>query len=389
MADDLYTKLLELFRETNIYSAEQGRSLAKLRLPKIIFDFIEGSTGTESAPERNREGFKQINLRPRVLKNVSNRTLSTNFLSKEYGLPIGFSPMGMCGLSCVNADQHMAKSALEFNIPVVTSTAASISLEHMRDHAKTNSWFQLYSASTIEATLPLIERAKLAGYENLVLTVDVPQVSQRIRDLRNGFAMPFKIGPSQFLDFAFHPRWSVSMYINGAPSPENFRVDGVAKFDREASRSAADWAFLKQLRDIWKGRLIIKGVNDTEDALEIKNIGCDAVWVSNHGGRQLDSAPSSISRLPIMRKALGKEFPIIFDSGVRTGDDVVKALACGADLVMLGRPILFCLGAQGPKGLRSFLKSLELEISNIMAQIGIVSIAEIDKNCINFHGGNG
>jgi len=382
MADDLYTRLLESIRETNIYSAEQGRNLAKLRLPKIIFDFIEGSTGTESTPDRNMDGFKEINLRPRVLRNVSNRNLTTNFLSKKYGLPIGFAPMGMCGLSCVNADQHMAKCALEFNIPVVVSTAASISLEHMREHAKSNSWFQLYSASTIEATLPLIERAKLTGYENLVLTVDVPQISQRIRDLRNGFAMPFKIGPSQFLDFVLHPRWSVSMYLNGAPSPENFRIGGLAKFDREASRSAADWEFLKQLRDIWKGRLIIKGVNDTEDALEIKKIGCDAVWVSNHGGRQLDSAPSSISRLPIIRKALGKGFPIIFDSGVRTGDDVVKALACGADLVMLGRPILFCLSAQGPKGLQSFLKSLEVEISNIMAQIGTTSIAEINKNCI-------
>ena len=382
MFDHLYSTLLNPLKPRVIYSAEQARLIAKKRIPRIIFDFMDGATGTESTPKRNSMAFESVNLQPRVPKNVSVRKLNATILGEKFSFPFGFSPMGMSGLSCPNADSFMAKIAIEKNIPVVVSTAASTSLENMRNKAGEHSWFQLYSASTLEETLPIIERARAAGYEKLVLTVDVPQVSKRIRDLQNGFAMPFKVGPAQFIDFACHPRWSIPMLLHGVPFPENFVNNGKKEFKRDADRSAADWDFLSKLRDIWKGSLVIKGITHSDDALRVKKIGCDAIWVLNHGGRQLVSAPAALHRLPLIRTAVGKEFPLIFDSGVRTGDDIVKALALGANFVMLGRPILYSLAAGGEGGLNSFLGSISDELSVVMAQLGLTSITEIDKNCL-------
>ena len=382
MFNHLYAIFSNPLKPIVIYSSDQARLIAKKRIPRIIFDFIDGATGKESTPKRNFAAFERLNLQPRVLKNVSIRNLNTSLLGENFSLPFGFSPMGMSGLSCPNADLFLASVAIEKNIPVVVSTAASISLENMRNKAGEHSWFQLYSASTLEETLPLIERARAAGYKKLVLTVDVPQVSKRIRDLQNGFAMPFKIGPAQFIDFACHPRWSIPMLLNGVPFPENFLVDGKKEFKRDADRSAANWDFLSKLRDIWTGALVIKGVTHSEDALKIKKIGCDAIWVSNHGGRQLDSAPAAIDKLPFIRQAVGKQFPLIFDSGVRSGDDIVKALALGANFVMLGRPILYSLAAGGESGLNSFIGSISDELSTVMAQLGLTSISQIDKSCL-------
>lgn len=382
MFNHLYSTLLNPLKPRVLFSADQARLIAKKRIPRIIFDFIDGATGTESTRKRNFTAFESVKLQPRVLKNVSVRKLNTSILGEKYSLPFGFSPMGMSGLSCANADSFMAKIAIEKNIPIVVSTAASISLESMRNKAGQHSWFQLYSASTLEETLPIIERARAAGYEKLVLTVDVPQVSKRIRDLQNGFAMPFKIGPAQFIDFACHPRWSIPMLLHGVPFPENFVINGKKEFKRDADRSAADWNFLNKLRDIWTGSLVIKGVTHPNDALRIKKIGCDAIWVSNHGGRQLDSAPAALDRLPLIRDAVGKKFPLIFDSGIRTGDDIVKSLALGANYVMLGRPILYSLGAGGESGLNSFMGSISDELSVVMAQLGLTSIGDIDKNCL-------
>jgi len=365
-----------------IYNSDDARKRARRRIPRIIFDFIDGATGAELTPDRNIVAFKSINLQPRALKNVSKRKLNTTVLNEKFSLPFGFAPMGMSGLSVANADSFMATTAIEKNIPIGVSTAASSSLEDMRNKAGAHAWFQLYSASSLEETLPFVERARVAGYKKLILTVDVPQVSKRIRDIRNGFAMPFKIGPAQFIDFACHPFWSIPMLVHGIPFPENFRINGEKKFQRDADRSAADWSFLKKLRDVWKDDLIIKGITHPEDAVKVKKIGCDAIWVSNHGGRQLDSCPSAISRLPIIRDALGKDYPLLFDSGIRTGDDIIKALALGANFIMIGRPILYSLGAGGQNGLDTFVTSLSEEVSTVMAQLGLNSISEINKSCI-------
>jgi L-lactate dehydrogenase (cytochrome) len=240
-------------------------------------------------------------------------------------------------------------------------------------------WFQLYLLRSPDFAMELADRAAAAGYEVLVLTVDVPVVSRRIRDLRNGFLVPFRFGPKQVLDFARHPRWSMATLYHGAPRSMNFdTAEGGPGFVRGASRGSADWAFLDQLRKRWTGKLVVKGVLSPADAVRIKEAGADAVYVSNHGGRQLDSAPAAIHALPQVRAAVGADYPLIFDSGLRGGEDIVKALASGADFVMLGRAFLYAIGAEGARGLAALIDVLADEISVTLAQIGRRRIEDVD-----------
>ncbi len=349
-----------------------ARRLAKKRLPRLVFDYIDGAAGQETASEGNMAGLAQIKLAPRVLADLQLPNLGTPFLGRVYKLPFGVAPMGMCNLACPGADLVLAAMAAEMAMPLGVSTAASTPLEQMFKASGGQAWFQLYVSGTAESGLALAQRAAQAGYETLVLTVDVPKVAPRPRDVRNGFQMPFRIRPQQFLDFALHPRWSLATLWAGAPAPANFDPSQ-GGFDRHATRAGANWAFLDRLRAQWRGRLIVKGVMHPDDAQRIQAAGADAIYVSNHGGRQLDSAPSAISALHHIRQRLGPEYPLVFDGGVRSGEDIVKALACGANVVMLGRPVLYALAASGERGLRQWLGGLTEEIAVALSQLGLSS----------------
>ena len=354
--------------------------MARRRLPRMIFDFVEGAAGREVASVRNQSAFDRIELQPRVMGDVATRSLEASLFGRRFGAPFGIAPMGMCNLVWPNADRMLASAARAFDIPVCLSSAASSSIEDMRDWTGENAWFQLYVNRSTDAAIDMAERAKRAGYEVLILTVDVPQVSRRVRDLRNGFQVPFRIGPRQFLDFAMHPRWSLTTLLNGVPSPGNFSLDDEAtRFDRDASRAGADWRFLDRLRTLWPGRLVVKGVASAQDAVRIRNAGGDAVYVSTHGGRQLDSAPAAISVLPEIRAAVGRDYPLIFDSGLRSGEDVAKALALGADFVMLGRPILYAIGAEGETGLMSLLRIMAEDLDIALAQLGLTEPRQLSE----------
>ena len=349
----------------------------------MIFDFIEGAAGREVATARNQARFDQITLQPRVMETVGARRLDTQFLGRTHGLPFGIAPMGMCNLTHPGADRALASAARSFDIPLCLSSAASTSIEEMRDWAGDHAWFQLYVGASMEQSLDMVHRARAAGYDTLILTVDVPQVARRARDLRNGFQMPFRLTPRLIWDFASHPRWSLPMLWNGAPEPRNFSAGGSAtRFDRSASRAGADWDFLDRLRDLWPGRLIVKGVSSARDARRIQAAGVDAIQVSNHGGRQLDSAPAAIDLLPRIRAAVGPGYPLIFDSGLRHGEDIVKALALGADFVMLGRPLLYALGAEGERGLTALIRIVAEETSLTLAQVGLSDIGAISAEIL-------
>lgn len=365
---------------SRIHCAADARRLAHLRLPRLVFDFVDGATGREVGAHKNATAFDQIELTPRVMVPTNGRNLSTEIFRRTFNCPFGIAPMGMCNLIWPGADGMLARLAKSRNIPLGVSFASSTTLEEMRDWAGPNAWFQLYVQGEADAALAMAERASEAGYEVLVLTVDVPQVSRRVRDLNNGFTVPFRIGPRQFLDFAAHPRWALATLRHGAPAPQNFR--GSTGFDRTASRAGADWTFLKRLRGAWPGTLVVKGVMSAEDALRIRNAGADAVWVSNHGGRQLDAAPPAISVLPHIRRAVGPEYPLIFDSGIRQGEDVVRALALGANFVMLGRPVLYAIGAEGEAGLTAYFDALQDELEIAMAQLGLSDVNQIERAVI-------
>ena len=369
---------------TKIHTIDDAIRLSKKRLPKLVFDFIDGASGDDKLAEINSTALDQIRLEPKVFRNVENRNLSKKIFDFHFDYPFGFAPMGMTNLSWPEADKMIAKESAYNNIPTCVSMASSTTLEDMFTFSEGHSWMQIYIFQSEEFIMELLKRAESIGYKVLILTVDVPILSRRARDDRNGFGYPFKIGPKQFLDFALHPQWSLTTLFKGAPQPMNYVTSksGDQIFRRKESRGATDWNTLKRVREAWKGKLIIKGVMNSEDAMKIKEAGADAIQVSNHGGRQLDSATASINALPLIRKALGDDFPILFDSGIRSGSDILRALALGANFVMFGRPLMYAIGADGARGLRRIINLIKEELSTNLGLVGLTDINEVDKKII-------
>ena len=376
---------LELFQK--LYSVSEAQSLAKVKLPKLIYDFVEGSAGDESLRDLNSAALDKIRLMPRVLVDVSKRSLGLQFLGRDYGLPFGVAPMGMCNLVWPLADQIIAREAARRRFPVAVSTASSTTLERMIELADGFAWFQLYADQSPEFVSDLIERAASANYGCLILTVDVPIPSRRLRDLRNGFSYPFHWTMKKVWQFAKYPTWSTRMILtslrNGMPEPANYSSSkhGI-KFDRNAPRTGANWEFLKQLRDKWSGKLVVKGVLCPDDAILIKNLGVDAIYVSNHGGRQLNAAPTAIDSLISIRETVGKNYPLIYDGGIRNGEHVVKAMASGANFTMLGRSVMYALGASGKVGMECVIESIEKECDSSMGLLGCCSSSEVGSHSL-------
>ena len=367
-----------------IFSIKDARELSRKRLPKLVFDFIDGASGDEKLAEINSRALDQIRLEPKVLRNVEKRSLKKKVLGYEFDFPFGFAPMGMTNLSWPGADSMLAAESARNNIPTCVSMASTTTLEKMYELSEGHSWMQLYIFQDENFVMELLDRAKNTGYEVAILTVDVPVLSRRTRDDKNGFSYPFKIGPKQFFDFATHPTWSLSTLLSGIPKPMNYVTsksgDGI--FKRKESRGSTDWDTLKRVRDKWKGKLIIKGVMSPDDAKQIKEAGADAIQVSNHGGRQLDSATAAINMLPLIRKSVGNDFPLIFDSGIRSGSDIVRALAFGADYAMIGRPVMYAMGADGKKGLRRIVEIIKEEASTTLGLVGLNDINDVTSNIV-------
>jgi len=373
-----------IFPSQKIFSIKDARELSRKRLPKLVFDFIDGASGDEKLAEINSRALDQIRLEPKVLRNVEKRSLKKQILGYEFDFPFGFAPMGMTNLSWPGADSMLAAESARNNIPTCVSMASTTTLEKMYELSEGHSWMQLYIFQDENFVMELLDRAKNTGYEVAILTVDVPVLSRRTRDDKNGFSYPFKIGPKQFFDFATHPTWSLSTLLSGIPKPMNYVTsksgDGI--FKRKESRGSTDWDTLKRVRDKWKGKLIIKGVMSPDDATKIKGAGADAIQVSNHGGRQLDSATAAINMLPLIRKSVGSDFPLIFDSGIRSGSDIVRALAFGADYTMIGRPLMYAMGADGKKGLRRIVEIIKEEASTTLGLVGLNDINDVTSNIV-------
>ncbi|MEX2127498.1 MAG: alpha-hydroxy acid oxidase [Xanthobacteraceae bacterium] len=367
-----------------IASVSDFRAGAKRRMPKFAFDYLDGGAGDEIGVRRNIEAFDELKLKPRMLVNIEHRDLTTNFLGRKWAAPFGIAPIGVGNLLWPRAEETIAHAALAANIPYTISTPACTSLETIREIAGDNAWFQLYVGRAEEMVSGLVARADEAGYDVMLVTVDVPVPPRRLRDIRNNFTMPFAWTPRVVYELVTHPAWSLQTLMAGRPrfaNMERYAPTGgaqpLARYMSSQVTGRFDWSELKKLRDRWPRKLIAKGLLTAEDAVKAKQIGCDGVVVSNHGGRQLGSLPSSIEMLPEIRKAVGPDFPLILDSGVRSGEHIVKALASGADFVLIGRAMMYAVAALGREGPKAAIDLLTDEMLNTLGQIGYPIIAEL------------
>jgi isopentenyl diphosphate isomerase/L-lactate dehydrogenase-like FMN-dependent dehydrogenase len=353
-------------------------------MPRFAFDYLDGGAGDESGIRRNIEAFDAIKLKPRMLVNVEHRDLSTTLFGRKWNLPFGTAPIGVGNLLWPRAEETIARAAVAANIPYTISTPACTSLEDIRKIAGENAWFQLYVGRAEVMVKDLVDRAEAAGYDLMFVTVDVPVPPRRLRDIRNNFTMPFAWSPWVFWQLLIHPEWSLRTAIAGRPRFANMEryapIQGVQPLARYMSSQVTgrfDWTELKKLRDRWKGKLIPKGLLTAEDALLAKEIGCDGIVVSNHGGRQLASLPASIEVLPEIRAAVGPKFPLILDSGIRSGEHIVKALASGADFVLIGRAMMYAVAGLGAAGPKTAIQLLTDEMLQTLGQIGYTDIASL------------
>ena len=371
------------------YSIEDLRQAAKRRLPRAVFDFIDGGAEDENTLRDNRAAFERLRLAPKVLVDVSKVDAGTTILGVPSRLPIAIAPTGAVGFGWRGGDVAIAKAAAAFGIPYSLSMSGTASIESIAREAPGRLWFQAYFLKQRDYTLGLIDRARQAGYEALIVTADVPVGGKRERDYRNHFAVPFRFTPKNLLDFASRPGWAWSMR-SGIPVMEN--LTGLAPEAKDTAALASsvarnndatlDWDVLKRVRDRWPGKMLVKGILRPDDAERAVATGCEGVIVSNHGGRQLDGAGAAFDALPAIARAVGGKSAVLLDGGVRRGVDVVKALASGAQAVMIGRATLYGVCAAGEAGAKCALEILSGELERSMQLCGVRSIGEIGPDLL-------
>lgn len=373
----------------NALNIEDLRRIAERRLPRIAYDFLERGAEDDVTLAENRAVFERIHFKPRTLVDVSGRSRQVTLFGKTYTSPFGIAPTGAAGLYCFEADIALARAAEAAGVPFVLSTASFITMERVAQETGGVKWFQLYMSKDREAAGKLVARARDAGYEALVVTTDIPVGGNREQNRRNGFEIPFRLHVGNMIDGALHPHWLLNVFVrtlldSGVPRFQNVdtNVGGriVAKNLSEfrARRDALDWSDIAWLREFWPRKLLVKGVLTAADAVLAAQYGADGIFVSNHGGRQLDGAVSPVEVLPEIVAAVGDRLAIMVDSGFRRGSDIVKALALGADMVFVGRAPLYGATAGGEAGVARALEILASEVDRVMALIGCTRIEDLN-----------
>lgn len=355
-----------------LFNVEEYRQEARRRLPRFVFDYLDGGSEDEVALRGNRRAFEAIKMTPRQLNDVSVRDQSVDWFGKRLPMPIVIAPTGLNGLYRRDGDILLARAASRLGIPFALSTASNNSIEEVAKASNGDLWFQLYVMNRDFAD-QLVDRALAANFSHLVLTVDVAMGGKRERDERNNFVMPFRFRPKTIVDILRHPRWLWHVGRHGAPSMANLAVDTATDPNTQAALlsrkmdASFDWDDLKRLRDRWPRRLLVKGILHPKDAERAIALGVDAIVISNHGGRQLDIAPAPIDVLPGFSSI---NAPILMDSGIRRGSDIVKALSLGASAVMIGRAALFGLAVGGEQGVVDVVELLRTEIDRTQVLLG-------------------
>ena len=376
----------------NPVTALDYRRLAKKRLPRFLFEYIDGGANDEDTLAANVSDFRRFKLQQRVMRNVENIDTSTVLSGQPASMPLALAPIGIAGMMGRRGEVLGVRGAEAAGIPFTTSTLGICPLEEIQAATDLPFWFQLYMLRDRELVVSLLERAVAAGCETLVFTVDLPVAGMRHRDARNPALSGRLAGKAvKFWQIATRPRWAVDVGLKGGPhilgnlremvagsdDLNEYQAFVQTQFDRSVT-----WDDIAWLRSLWKGKLIIKGVMTREDALEAADVGADGVVVSNHGGRQLDGVSSSILKLPEVVAAVGDRIEVYMDGGIRSGIDVVKAVALGANGVLIGRPWVWAMAGRGQQGLTDLLGVFQQEISVAMALMGVESIADISADLI-------
>lgn len=370
------------------------RDRARRRVPHFVWEYLDSGTGGETTVARNRAALDRVLLRPAALTGERRPDLATRFLGRDHPLPLGIAPVGMSGLVWPEAELHLARLAAAAGIPYCLSTVAAETPEAVGPHAGETGWFQLYAPRDPAIRADILRRAREAGFRTLVLTADVPVASRRERQTRGGLTNPPRLTPRLMAQVAVRPAWALATWRRGMPRlrlMESYSdIKGPLPSNQHIGyllRTSPDPAYLGALRDAWEGPLVVKGILTPEDALAARAAGADAIWVSNHAGRQFDAAPAAIDCLPAVRAAVGPDCPIVFDSGIASGLDVLRALALGADFVMLGRAFHYGLAALGPEGAAHVLHILRADMVACMGQMGVGRFGELAARVVPPSGG--
>jgi L-lactate dehydrogenase (cytochrome) len=371
-----------------ITSIEDLRVLAQRRVPRMFYDYVDSGSWTESTYRANTSDFAKIKLRQRVAVNLENRTLKTAMAGQELAMPVALAPTGLTGMQRADGEILAARAAEKFGVPFTLSTVSICSIEDVAEKTSKPFWFQLYVMRDRAFIERLIDRAKAASCAALVLTLDLQIQGQRHKDLKNGLTAPPKLTAKNIINMMTKPRWCIGMLGTKRHAFGNI-IGHVADVENMASFSSwiaeqfdptLSWDDVRWFRQRWNGKLILKGIMDVEDARLAVESGADALVVSNHGGRQLDGAPSSIAALPAIADAVGSKIEVHLDGGIRSGQDVLKALALGAKGVYIGRAFLYGLGALGEAGVTTALEIIQKELDLTMAFCGLTDVRKVDKN---------
>ena len=362
---------------------------ARRRLPKFIWEYLDSGTGVEATKARNRAALDRVGFAPSILHGPQVADLTTRFLGQDFPAPFGIAPIGMSGLVWPGAETMLAGAAADAHLPFTLSTVASRTPEELAPHIGDNAWFQLYPPKNVETRRDLLHRARAAGFTTLVLTVDIPIASRRERQTRSGLTQPPRLSPRLLAQIALRPAWAMAMARQLKNEREMPRmrtldryIDSTANLPPTAHigyilRTSPDLDYVRWLRDHWDGPFIVKGVMRPGDAEPLQQIGVDALWVSNHAGRQFDAAPATIEVLPVIRAAT--KLPLIFDSGIEGGLDILRAIALGADFIMLGRAFHFGLAALGARGPAHVIDILQKDLAANMGQMGAIDLASLPE----------
>tara|TARA_B100000925_G_scaffold108526_2_gene80065 strand:- start:1426 stop:2562 length:1137 start_codon:yes stop_codon:yes gene_type:complete len=371
-------------------SVEDLRKLAKKRIPKFAFEYLDGGCNEDVNIKKNTERIRKIELKPEYLIDYKTANLKTELFGKNYDAPFGISPIGLQGLMWPKSPEILAKAAFDNNIPFILSTVTTSSIETISEITEGNAWFQLYHPAEEKVTVDILKRAENAGCPVLVILADVPSFGYRPRDIRNGLSMPPKMSIKNIIEAIKRPQWLMQTLKNGQPNfeilkpymPKNLNLNQLAKFMDVTFSGRLDEEKIKKIRDNWKGKLVIKGVESIHDVEKACNIGLDGIIVSNHGGRQVDVGQATIDSMNSIIPKYKNKIKIMMDSGIRGGADIARVMSCGADFCFLGRTFMYGVSALGKKGGTHTITMLKKQLTQIMEQFSCGEISDFQDKII-------